>query len=179
MTSYTANVLNSTSSVNVKAWVLDSHATVKVNNTAVDSGEATGEIVLNEGNNAIVVDVTSQDGTTKRYTVSVSRAPAAPVGLLAVPDDGMVTLNWQSLPSSVSYSVYGGTASRSYGETPIATVSGSTESYVVTGLTNGTSYYFTVMANGIGGGSLYSNEVLATPLSGNSTLTSLNLTELR
>ncbi|MCU6791576.1 InlB B-repeat-containing protein [Paenibacillus sp. WQ 127069] len=173
---YTANVINGIRSVTVTAWVYESHSVIKVNNVAVTSGQATEAVNLNEGNNTIIVDVTAQDGTTKAYSVTIIRAPEAPVGLAVVASDGMATLNWKSVQGSVSYNVYGGTASRSYGAAPIGTVTGATYSYVASGLTNGTSYYFTVMANSTGGNSLYSNEVIAMPLSGDTSLKSLNLT---
>ncbi|WP_256759466.1 InlB B-repeat-containing protein [Cohnella sp. WQ 127256] len=176
MTHYTANVFNSIRSVKVTAWVHDRHSVVKVNKTEVTSGQESETINLIEGKNTIVVDVTAQDGSTKAYSVTITRAPAAPVGLVVQDDDGMATLTWESVEGAVYYNVYGGTASRSYGETPIASVSGTTYSYVVSGLTNGTSYYFTVMANSVGGKSLYSNEVIAMPLSGDTSLRSLKLT---
>ncbi|GAA3413850.1 InlB B-repeat-containing protein [Paenibacillus hodogayensis] len=176
-TYYSANVLNSTTAVTLTASVYDRHASIKVNNTAVTSGQAT-EVLLNEGNNTIVVDVTAQDGSAKAYSVSVTRAPKAPVGLEGYAADGKVALNWQSVPGAVSYSVYGGTASRSYGAIPMETVSGATYSYMASGLTNGTGYYFTIMANNIGGTSLYSNEVMAMPLSEDASLESLRLTDV-
>ncbi|WP_193556127.1 InlB B-repeat-containing protein [Paenibacillus ginsengarvi] len=176
-THYTATVLNSITAVTVTASVYDSHAAIQVNNTAVPSGQAT-EVVLNEGSNTIVVGVTAQDGSAKAYSVTITRAPKSPVGLVGNAADGMVTLNWQGVPGAVSYSVYGGTATRSYGTVPIETVSSATYSYTASGLTNGIGYYFTVMANNTGGTSLYSNEVLAMPLSGDASLESLSLTDL-
>ncbi|WP_025700050.1 S-layer homology domain-containing protein, partial [Paenibacillus forsythiae] len=56
-----------------------------------------------------------------------------------------------------------GTSPGEYGESAVATVSGSTYSYTATGLANGTTYYFKVKAGNDGGSSEYSNEVSATP----------------
>ncbi|WP_158302191.1 S-layer homology domain-containing protein [Paenibacillus mesophilus] len=87
-----------------------------------------------------------------------------PSGLTAIAGDGQVALSWSGAPDTVTYAVYGGTASGVYGAAPIGTVSGLTTSYTATGLTNGTTYYFAVIASRASGNSLYSNEASATPL---------------
>ncbi|MFC5471344.1 S-layer homology domain-containing protein [Cohnella suwonensis] len=79
-TSYTSIVANSVSSLSVTASVYDSHATMTVNGTAVASGQASGAINLNVGSNLITTIVTAQDGTTKAYTVTVTRAAASTTG---------------------------------------------------------------------------------------------------
>ncbi|WCN39674.1 cadherin-like beta sandwich domain-containing protein [Aneurinibacillus uraniidurans] len=73
-TSYTANVENAVSSLTVTPTVADSTATVKVNSTSTTSGVASNPISLNVGSNTITVLVTAQDGTSKAYTVTVTRA---------------------------------------------------------------------------------------------------------
>jgi tRNA threonylcarbamoyladenosine modification (KEOPS) complex Pcc1 subunit len=74
-TSYTANVLNSVSSVTVTPTVHQGNATVTVNGTAVSSGAASGPINLNVGDNTITLIVTAQDGATRAvYMVTVTRA---------------------------------------------------------------------------------------------------------
>ncbi|HXW78606.1 MAG TPA: fibronectin type III domain-containing protein, partial [Acidimicrobiales bacterium] len=90
--------------------------------------------------------------------------PGAPIGLSATFGDAQVALSW-SAPTSdggsavISYNVYEGTSSG--GETFLANHSGT--SYTATGLTNGTTYFFTVTAvNGVGEGPV-SNEASATP----------------
>ncbi|AWP29292.1 hypothetical protein B9D94_22935 [Paenibacillus sp. Cedars] len=93
-------------------------------------------------------------------------APTAPTGLTANAGNEQVELSWSGVPGTVTYSVYGGTASGVYDSTPIATVNGSTTSYTATGLTNGTTYYFAVMASNESGYSGYSNEASATPRTG-------------
>ncbi|EHS58008.1 S-layer domain protein [Paenibacillus sp. Aloe-11] len=89
--------------------------------------------------------------------------PAAPGGLTATSGNGQVTLGWNSVSGAVTYDVYKGTASGSYGSIPVATVSGATYSYTETDLTNGTTYFFVVKASNAGGYSDNSNEVSATP----------------
>jgi len=78
-TSYTAAVANEVNSLTVTPTVAESHATVEVTDTEVESGSESGAIDLAVGNNTITVRVTAQDGTTKTYTVTVTRAEAPPV----------------------------------------------------------------------------------------------------
>jgi alpha-tubulin suppressor-like RCC1 family protein len=80
--SYTASVPNATTSLTVTPTVVDSTATVKVNNVTVNSGSASGNINLAVGNNTITTVAKAQDGvTTKSYTVVVTRAPSSNANL--------------------------------------------------------------------------------------------------
>ncbi|OKP82154.1 hypothetical protein A3848_29520 [Paenibacillus sp. P32E] len=90
-------------------------------------------------------------------------APAAPTGLAAAAGDGQATLSWNGAQGAAGYALYSRTAGDSYDPTPVATVSGATYTYTVTGLTNGTTYKFVVKASNPGGSSGSSNEVSATP----------------
>jgi hypothetical protein len=75
-TSYTASVSNATSSITVTPTVNQANATVQVANIATTSG--TGRSVsLSVGSNSIYVVVTAQDGSTRTYTITVTRAAAA------------------------------------------------------------------------------------------------------
>ncbi|MEJ8304984.1 S-layer homology domain-containing protein [Saccharibacillus sacchari] len=85
---------------------------------------------------------------------------AAPNLAVVEAGDGRVRLKWSAVQSSVTYSVYQGTASGIYGEA-IAAVTAN--EYEVTGLANGTTYYFVVKAVNPSGTSAASNEVTATP----------------
>lgn len=73
-TSYTANVAYNVSSLTVTSSVSDRAATVKLNGVPATSGSASSSIRLNVGDNAISVTVTAEDGTTKTYGVTVTRA---------------------------------------------------------------------------------------------------------
>nr|WP_255570685.1 S-layer homology domain-containing protein [Cohnella sp. CFH 77786] len=76
-TDYSANVANRVSSITVTGSVYDSNASMKVNGTTVANGQASGAINLNAGSNLITIDVTSQDGTTKKsYKITVTREQA-------------------------------------------------------------------------------------------------------
>ncbi|MDT3428939.1 hypothetical protein J2Z22_004534, partial [Paenibacillus forsythiae] len=108
------------------------------------------------------------DGGSSAYSNEVHAtpqvaAPVSPTGLSAIPGDGQANLSWNSVTGATSYEIYQGTSPGEYGESAVATVSGSTSSYTATGLTNGATYYFAVKAGNDGGSSAYSNEVHATP----------------
>ena len=79
-TTYTATVENAVTHVKLTPTVSESGATVKVGKgaslAAVTSGSASGAIALAVGANALTVEVTAGDGTTKTYAVTVTRAAA-------------------------------------------------------------------------------------------------------
>ncbi len=89
--------------------------------------------------------------------------PTAPTLLSTIASDGHVALTWTSPPLASGYKVYVGTSSRTYGS-PINV--GNASSYSVTGLTNGTMYYFTISAYDSTGEGSRSNELYDEPQSG-------------
>ena len=92
--------------------------------------------------------------------------PGAPSGLMATPGNTQVALSWTAPASDggsaiASYNIYEGTTSG--GETLLQNTGSTGTSFTVTGLTNGTTYFFEVTAvNGVGEGPV-SNEASATP----------------
>ena len=83
-TSYTATVGNARTHLKLTPTVAATGATVKVGKgtslTTVTSGSASAAIPLSVGSNAITVEVTAADGTTKKtYTVTVTRVPTGTV----------------------------------------------------------------------------------------------------
>jgi fibronectin type 3 domain-containing protein len=89
-------------------------------------------------------------------------APPPPQSLTATAGDAQAMLSWSAVSGATSYSVYEGTTSGGESSTPIATGITAT-TYTVTGLTNGTPYYFTVAAVNANGASSFSNEASVTP----------------
>ena len=84
-TSYTATVGNARTHLKLTPTVAATGATVKVGKqgttlATVTSGQPSGAIPLSVGANAITVEVTAADGTTKKtYTVTVTRVPTGTV----------------------------------------------------------------------------------------------------
>jgi gliding motility-associated-like protein len=73
-TAYTANVTYNVTSLTITPTVAQANASVKINNTTVASGSASGALSLNPGSNTITTIVTAQDGfTTKTYTTTITK----------------------------------------------------------------------------------------------------------
>jgi hypothetical protein len=93
--------------------------------------------------------------------------PSAPQYLTATGGNSSVNLSWSPPTSTgggaVTYNIYRGTTSGGEGTTPIVTGL-STTSSTDTGLTNGTTYYYTVKAVNSAGTSPASSEASATPV---------------
>ena len=113
---------------------------------------------------------TGQGPTSNEANAVPVTVPGAPTGLTATPDDGTVTLAWAAPASDggspvTGYNVYQGTSPGGESGTP---VNGSSlvaaTSYQVTGLTNGTTYYFRVTAVTRVGQGPASAEVNAVPV---------------
>ena len=105
VTSYTAAVANTVTSIQVTPTVNEAHATVTVNGVATPSGSASAPIALTVGQNSIPIVVTAEDGTTtKTYTVNVTRQTAVNASLSnLVPSVG--TLNPSFAPDTYQYTM--------------------------------------------------------------------------
>src|SRR5436309_2955939 len=95
-------------------------------------------------------------------TATPATVPGAPTGLTATPGNGQVALAWTA-PATGGSPITGYTATASPGSATCS-VGGSTLACTISGLTNGTSYSFTVRAaNAIGPGPA-SSPATATPV---------------
>ena len=112
--SYTASVEHGVSSVTVTPTVNESHATVTVDGTTVNSGEASSAVSLTAGEaNDILVVVTAEDtSVTKTYTVSVTRAGSsdATLGALTI-SHGTLTPAFDSSKTAYTATVANSVAS--------------------------------------------------------------------
>jgi len=99
------------------------------------------------------------DGGDSAPVVTV---PGAPANLTANAGDNSVSLSWSSVAGASSYNIYRGTAP-GVTKTTGTKVSGVQSPNVVSGLTNGTPYYFVVTAVNAAGESGISAEKTATP----------------
>lgn len=93
------------------------------------------------------------------------QAPNAPAGLTATAGDASVVLTWNTASGALKYNIYYGTTSGVTKSTGTVVSVGAAPTYTVTGLTNGTMYYFVVTAANQGGESAISAEVSAKPVS--------------
>jgi YHS domain-containing protein len=96
-------------------------------------------------------------------------SPGPPTGLSADPGNGQVGLSWAAPASDggspvTGYNVYRGTSPGGETGTPVNGSPVIATSYPVTGLTNGITYYFTVVAVNAAGPSPPSNEASAVPV---------------
>ncbi|MFF2091836.1 S-layer homology domain-containing protein [Paenibacillus sp. NPDC058174] len=101
-TSYTAAVGSDIGQVTVTPVTTDDGATVKVNGTAVQSGSASEQLLLNTGANTITVEVKAADGSLKAYTVTLTRAapPVSGGGAGTAPVKLYIDLNGKAVDPS-------------------------------------------------------------------------------
>ena len=107
----------------------------------------------------------SSDAVSARPAAAPAQPPEKPSGLAAAPDDAQVTLNWDDPnDSSITRYQYNRRTGVAWGAWRDVPGSGAdTTSFIVTNLTNGTSYDFAIRAvNGVGP-SKPSDVVSATP----------------
>ncbi len=112
----------------------------------------------------VVVAANSGGDSTNSAEVSAtpkaaSTPPGAPTGLTASGGNTQVRLSWNASVGATSYHLKRSTSSGA--ETQISAPTST--SYTDTGLTNGTKYYYVVVAANSGGDSTNSAEVSATP----------------
>jgi fibronectin type 3 domain-containing protein len=147
-------------------------------------GESATPLASNVVTNGFT-DTSAVNGTTYYYTVVAvnaaglspqsgeasatpqATAPSAPLAVVASGGNSSVTVSW-SVPASnggspiSGYDVYRGTSAGGESATPVATNVAGT-SFTDTGLVNGTTYYYTVVAVNAAGLSPQSGEASAKP----------------
>lgn len=91
--SYTVSVPNTTSSITLTPTLATPNATVTVNGTTVSSGSASAAVALNVGANAIPVVITTLDGGSQTYTVTITRGSvlSTDASLSALSVNGVIT----------------------------------------------------------------------------------------
>jgi fibronectin type 3 domain-containing protein/nitrous oxidase accessory protein NosD len=136
--------------------------------------------ILVEGAHTVVVTAFDQAGNSRNaavhFTIELPTVPGAPTGLVAVPSDSSVTLNWTEPDYGGSpitlYHIYRGAEAGNLTEIDTTDLLQFTDG----GLINGNTYYYAVSAeNAIGEGDL-SDAVPATPV--NVPAAPMNLTAL-
>jgi uncharacterized repeat protein (TIGR03803 family) len=122
-----------------------------------------------------VVAINSAGASAASTETSAKPMPAAPpLQLTATAHDGAVDLTWiSSISGNVTYNVYQGGSPTTLGSTPTMTGIAATD-VTVSGLTNGTTYYFTVTGIVNGAVATLSNGVFVTPVASSSSSTTIN-----
>lgn len=131
-TVYSQQVSFDTTSITLTPIAADSTATIKVNNVAVVSGQASAPINLAVGNNTITVVVTPIYGNPKTYIVTVTRADSQYLSSLTL-KSGTNTYNLVPIFSKTQGTY---TATVSYDATTVALIpvaEGSTSTITVNG----------------------------------------------
>jgi hypothetical protein len=176
--SYTASVDNATASVTVTPTKANAFATIQVrvnsgSYTSVTSGNASGALALNEGNNPIDVKVTAQDGSTiVTYTITVTRAVASVPTISAVGTLLAVNTTYGSASATpTSFAVSGSAMTEGILVTPpngyeVSLSSGSGYGATITvgaaGTISVTDVYVRLKATATYAGSPYSGNVVLT-----------------
>jgi len=99
-------------------------------------------------------------------------APSTPTGLTATAGNGQIAISWLASNGAATYNLYRATQSGSEGTTAYKSDLTST-SFTDTGLTKGTTYFYTVAAVNSGGVSSQSAEASATPTLGTGLITAV------
>jgi Fibronectin type III domain. len=117
-------------------------------------------IVTNLGNNTGEAGIDAIDIDATGYLVSDTQ----PANLIATAGDKSVSLKWEQVSNATGYMIRYGTTPGTYDKS-ISVSADAFNGYNVSGLTNGTKYYFVVSAIISGKESSNSNEASATPKS--------------
>lgn len=106
------------------------------------------------------VDAAGPSGNSTQVSATPALPPPPPTNLTATAGNAQVSLSWTATSGAASYNVKRGTVSGG----PYNTIaSPTTTSYIDTGVTNGTAYFYVVTAVSGAGESANSNQASATP----------------
>ena len=149
------------------------------NGTSVDvniagiSGTGTLKINLNGGNNIVdgVGNTAPAYNSGNTHTVNIITAPGAPTIGTATPGDGQASVTFSAPASNGGSAITGYTVTSNPGGITAGGNGFTTSPIIVTGLTNGTSYTFTVQATNAVGTSTPSGASNAATPKGNQTIT--------
>ncbi|WP_127586801.1 polysaccharide lyase family 8 super-sandwich domain-containing protein [Paenibacillus koleovorans] len=150
--------------------------TVTVNKVLSNAQLPAGVSMTPSGSNTILTFNTEKGNNYHaKFTVGAgSGAPSAPSGLAATAGNAQVSLTWNASSGATSYTVKRSTTSGSGYSNVQTGITGT--SFVDTGRTNGTTYYYVVTATNSSGTSSNSSQASATPVAPPSAPTGLGAT---
>src|ERR1019366_4083874 len=136
-----------------------------------DDGSGAGSFIkLNNGTTYYyAVVAVGNNGALSGFSNVARRAPnanvpSAPANLTAIAGNGQVSLSWTASPGAEDYFLFRYSDSPStFAILPPGSYTLTANNYLDTGLTNGTTYYYFVYAEGYSGYSPQSNEAIVTP----------------
>jgi beta-galactosidase len=125
------------------------------------------EVIVQSTNQpgAITLAATATGLTSTNITITSAATlppPAAPAGVTAVAGNAQVTLSWDIVPGAATYNLWRAAASGGPYTLLAGNIGGVNLGYADNNVTNSTTYYYVVTANGNGAGA-NSAEVSATP----------------
>ncbi|MEL7730677.1 cadherin-like beta sandwich domain-containing protein, partial [Citromicrobium bathyomarinum] len=137
-TSYTVSVSNEVETITLTPSASDADATITVAGNAVASGSVSAPVALPVGTTSIAVVVTAPDGTTRQYTVAVTRAASSDAQLSALSvSEG--TLSPAFDPGQASYTVSVGNEVDTITLTPSASDADATITVAGNAVTSGSA----------------------------------------
>ena len=123
--------------------IVNSQAGLAYVNTGLTNGTAYAFTVA-------ALNAAGEGPKSNELTLTPLAPPVAPTALTAVGGNTQITLNWAAVPGATSYNVYRGTAANGQGNTALMT-NVPANTFVNTGVTNGTTFFYKVTAvNAVG-----------------------------
>ncbi len=144
-----------------------SHEPDKTNQWQRQVFNGLAEVIIQSTNQAgsITLTATSTGLTSTNITIMATAtlpAPAAPSGVLAVGGNAQVVVGWDIVPGATTYNLWRATTSGGPYTLLAGSIGGVNLGYTDNNVTNLTTYYYVLTANG-NGTSVNSAEVAATP----------------
>jgi fibronectin type 3 domain-containing protein len=131
--------------------------------TTVDSGVTSGTTYFYVVTASNLVGTSPDSAEASGMPLAPAAAPVSPEQLTAQPGDTEIMLHWNGTPVATTYTVERGlTSGGPYSVVTTTSLLGLVDS----GLSNGTSYFYVVIAGNSAGQSAASKEVQATPVAG-------------